>query len=104
MKIIDVVIIETYTCQVCQRWFTSKQELIIIPYVIPLCKRCERDKIIEILWSYDKKTLDYLIKYYSIEKLMFYNLGLMINKICDKFLDSKTANIKEVVKFVKFVK
>ncbi len=66
MKIKDIVVTNTYTCYVCNKWFDSKEELIqYYPYFLTICSnKCKQNFIFNLLkkMNYSDKQLQLLLK------------------------------------------
>lgn len=67
-KIIKVGYDYSYSCQICQKFIIFPDKCYFEPDKSPVCsEKCLFRLLYRILKSYDKKDIDYLKKYYSIE-------------------------------------
>lgn len=101
MKSQEVIVQNGYSCQVCQKFFYSSQEVIIEAYLLPVCsKKCYYKTIYRVLKEHEIKTLLLLANFYAIfffcpdcYKNYAANYQKLIYEVCKSFI---SASIKEV--------
>ena len=101
MKIKEIVVTNTYTCSICNKWFDSKEEMIQYPpYFLTICSnKCKQNFIFNLLkkMNYSNKELQLLLKSIGKEyKILDFRFNFELLRLAKFYNISKLTTIKVI--------